>query len=211
MRIEVEVVTGFLGYGKTSFINSLLKESQVKGEKVLIIQMEDGNKKISELNNVNYPLKIYKSNDMEDFKKYCENKFVNFKPNRIIIEFNGTDKIENFIESLGDRELRKIMKLSTVYFVADSTKLSNNIDSLGYYIIPFIKYSDMIIINNTEQIQNDELKKEINTLRKVNPKAFILNVDNKRNLSSRLQQSKVINNGCLKKFKVKLMNLSSGT
>lgn len=210
MRIEVEVVTGFLGYGKTSFINSLLKESQVKGEKVLIIQMEDGNKKIYEINDLNYPLKIYKSNDIGSFKKYCEDEFVSFKPNRIIIEFNGTDKIENFIESLGDREIRKIMKLSTVYFVADSTKLSNNIDTLGYYIIPFIKYSDMIIINNTEQIRNDELKKEINTLRKVNPKAFILNVDNKCNLSSRLQQSNVINNGCLKKFKVKLMNLSNG-
>ena len=38
MKINVEVVTGFLGYGKTSFINSLLKESQVEGEKVLVIQ-----------------------------------------------------------------------------------------------------------------------------------------------------------------------------
>ena len=60
MKIEVEVVTGFLGYGKTYFINSLLKESQVEGEKVLVVQMEDGNKKIYEINDVNYPVKIFK-------------------------------------------------------------------------------------------------------------------------------------------------------
>ena len=54
LKIDVEVVTGFLGYGKTSFINALLKESQVDGERVLIIQMEYGNKKIYEINDINY-------------------------------------------------------------------------------------------------------------------------------------------------------------
>ena len=199
MKIEVEVVTGFLGYGKTSFINSLLKESQVEGEKVLVIQMEDGNKKIYEINDVNYPVKIYKFDDTGDFKKRFGDEIIKFRPNRIIIEFNGTDNIEDLIQKLEDRELKKLMKLSTIYFVADSSKLLNNIDNLGYYIIPFI--------NNTEMIKNAELKKEINILRGVNPKAFILKVDNKFNLCTKLRQSKVINNGCLKKFKVKLMNL----
>lgn len=207
MKIEVEVVTGFLGYGKTYFINSLLKQSQVEGEKVLVVQMEDGNKKIYEINDVNYPVKIYKFDDTGDFKKRFGDEIIKFRPNRIIIEFNGTDKIEDLIQKLEDRELKKLMKLSTIYFVADSSKLLNNIDNLGYYIIPFIKYSDMIIINNTEKMKNAELKKEINILRGVNPKAFILKVDNKFNLCTKLRQSKVINNGCLKKFKVKLMNL----
>lgn len=207
MKAEIEIVTGFLGYGKTSFINSLLKESQVEGEKVLIIQMEDGNKKLQEIKDFNYPVKIYKSYDIGDLQKYFLEKINDFKPHRIIVEFNGTDSIENFIKELQNKQLKKIMKLSTIYFVADSSKLLNNIDSLGYYIIPFIRYSDMIIINNIEKLKNDELKKEINILKGVNPKAFILKVDNKLNLCSKLRQSKVINNGYLKKVKVKLMNL----
>ena len=207
LRINVEVVTGFLGYGKTSFINSLLKESQVEGEKVLIIQMEEGTKKIYELNDINYPVKVIKVKEIMDLKKCFEIQIEQFKPNRIIIEFNGTDNLDNLKKELEEKELKKVMKISTIYFVADGRKLLNNIDNLGYYLVPFIKYTNMIIINNTEEIKIEQLKKEINTLQQLNPKAFILKVDNKFNLCSKLRNANVIDNGFLKKVKVKLMNL----
>lgn len=207
LKIDVEVVTGFLGYGKTSFINSLLKESQVDGEKVLVIQMEDGNKNIYEINDVNYPVTIMKVDEIGDLKNCFKNTIEKFKPNRIIIEFNGTENLEKLKEKLSEKDLKKLMKLSTVYFVADGRKLLNNIDNLGYYIVPFIKNTDMIIINNTEEIKKEVLKKEIEAVRKLNSKAYILKVDNKFNLCSRLRNAKVIDNGFLKKLKVKLMNL----
>jgi G3E family GTPase len=50
MKINIEIVTGFLSSGKTTFINSLLNESQVEGEKVLIFQLEQGKMGISEFN-----------------------------------------------------------------------------------------------------------------------------------------------------------------
>lgn len=207
LKIDIEVVTGFLGYGKTSFINSLLKESQVEGEKVLIIQMEEGNKKIYEINDNNYPLVISKVKDMDDIG-ICLKDYINkFNPNRIIIEFNGTDKLENLKKKFEDKELKKKLKISTIYFVADSRKLVNNIDNLGYYIVPFIKASNMIILNNTEEVEDKQLRQEINTLRGINAKAFILQVDNRFNLSSRLREAKVIDNGCIKKMKIRLMNL----
>ena len=207
MKINVEVVTGFLGYGKTSFINSLLKESQVEGEKVLVIQMEEGNKKIYELNDINYPLKVFKISEINSLKECFQSQIKQFKPNRIIIEFNGTDNLDNLRSKLEEKELKKVMKISTVYFVADGRKLLNNIDNLGYYIVPFIKNTNMIIINNTEEIKTEQLKKEINAVRSVNPKAFILKVDNKFNLCNELRNAKVIDNGFFKKVKVKLMNL----
>ncbi len=207
LKIDVEVVTGFLGYGKTSFINSLLKESQVDGEKVLIIQMEYGNKNIYEINDVHYPVTILKVDEIDDLKKCFKNTMERFKPNRIIIEFNGTENLEKLKENLADKELKKIMKISTIYFVADGRKLLNNIDNLGYYIVPFIKNTDMIVINNTEEIKKEMLKKEIEAVRKINSKAYILKVDNKFNLCSRLRNAKVIDNGFFKKLKIKLMNL----
>lgn len=207
MKIDIEVVTGFLGYGKTSFINSLLKESQVVGEKVLIIQMEEGNRSIFQIKDINYPIKILKIDNLKDLKNCLKGESKKFKPNRIIIEFNGTEDIKSFKDKLEDKEIKKIMRLSTIYFVADGTKLLNNINNLGYYIVPFIRSTDMIIINNTEKIEKENLKKEINALRQINQKAFILKVDNKFNLSSKLKEAKVIDNGFFKKFKVKLMNL----
>lgn len=207
MKIDIEVVTGFLGYGKTSFINSLLKESQVEGEKVLIIQMEEGNKKIYEIKDKNYPVEVRKINNLDDIDILLHRYIKKFNPNRIIIEFNGTDKLESLKRKLELSQLKKKLKLSTVYFVADSRKLINNIDNLGYYIVPFIKDSNMIILNNTGELEKSVLKNEINTLRGINTRAFILNVDNKFNLSSRLRESKVLDNGCIKKIKIKLMNL----
>ncbi|MGN0145214.1 MAG: GTP-binding protein [Clostridium sp.] len=207
MKIDIEVVTGFLGYGKTSFINSLLKESQVEGEKVLIIQMEEGNKKIYEINDKNYPVDIQKLKNVDDIDKCLKKYIETFSPNRIIIEFNGTDKLENLRKKLEERELKKKLRISTIYFVADSRKLINNIDNLGYYIVPFIKDSNMIILNNTEELEKKALKQQINTLRGINTRAFILQVDNKFNLTSRLREAKVIDNGFIKKIKVKLMNL----
>ncbi|WP_294378011.1 GTP-binding protein, partial [uncultured Clostridium sp.] len=186
LKIDIEVVTGFLGYGKTSFINSLLKESQVVGEKVLIIQMEEGNRSIFQIKDINYPIKILKIDNLKDLKNCLKGESKKFKPNRIIIEFNGTEDIKSFKDKLEDKEIKKIMRLSTIYFVADGTKLLNNINNLGYYIVPFIRSTDMIIINNTEKIEKENLKKEINALRQINQKAFILKVDNKFNLSSKL-------------------------
>ena len=206
MKIDVEVVTGFLGYGKTSFINSLLKESQVIGEKVLIIQMEDGNKKIYDINDNNYPLIVHKINDINNINS-CLNEYISkFKPNRIIIEFNGTDNLDDIRRKFEEKELKKKMKISTIYFVADSKKLLNNIENLGYYIVPFIKNSDMIILNDIETIKREESKQQINTLREINPRSFILKVDNKLNLCRDLRESKVIYNGFLKKLKIRLMN-----
>ena len=206
MKIDVEVVTGFLGYGKTSFINSLLKESQVIGEKVLVIQLEEGNKKIYEINDKNYPLIVHKINDINNINS-CLNEYISkFNPNRIIIEFNGTENLDDIKKKFNEKELKKKMKISTIYFVADSKKLLNNIDNLGYYIIPFIKNSDMIILNDIESIKKEELKQQINTLREINSRSFILKVDNKLNLCRNLRESKVIYNGFLKKFKIRLMN-----
>lgn len=207
LKIDVEVVTGFLGYGKTSFINSLLKESQVDGEKVLVIQMEEGNKKIYEINDINYPVKVFKLEEIRDLEQCVKKQIGKFRPNRIIIEFNGTDNLENLRKKLEEKELKKVMSLSTIYFVADGTKLLENIDNLGYYIVPFIKNANMIIINNTEDINEKQLKKEMDAVRGLNPKAFILKVNNKFNLCSRLKKAKVIDNGLFKKLKVKLMNL----
>lgn len=207
MKIDVEVVTGFLGYGKTSFINALLKESQVDGERVLIIQMEYGNKKIYEINDINYPVKIMKADDMKDLRKCFDDEIIKFKPNRIIIEFNGTDNLDNLRKIFLEKNLRKKMKLSTVYFVGDGRTLLKNIDNLGYYIVPFIKNADMMIINNTAEVEKEDMTKEINQLRGFNQKAFILQVDNRFNLCSRLRKSKVLDNGFIKKLKVRFMYL----
>ncbi len=85
MKIQVEIVTGFLGAGKTSFINSLIKESYVKGEKIIVIQLENGEEKISdEISNYGL-VTIYKQSDL---KKLNEDIFSSPFSNCITIIFS---------------------------------------------------------------------------------------------------------------------------
>ena len=90
MKIDVEIVTGFLGAGKTSFINSLLKESQVEGEKIIVFQLESGKIQLCENNDINYPVKCMRLKNIEELKSSIMTQIKSNKPNRIIIEYNGT-------------------------------------------------------------------------------------------------------------------------
>ncbi|NRV17775.1 G3E family GTPase [Clostridium beijerinckii] len=69
MKIHIEIVTGFLGAGKTSFINSLLKESLVDGEKVLVFQLEQGEKNIVHSSNISNFVRIQDALDIKDLKE----------------------------------------------------------------------------------------------------------------------------------------------
>lgn len=90
MKIHIEIVTGFLGAGKTSFINSLLKESLVDGEKVLVFQLEQGEKNIVHSSNISNFVRIQDALDIKDLKEKMIYSIKKYKPNRIIIEYNGT-------------------------------------------------------------------------------------------------------------------------
>ena len=49
MKVGIEVVTGFLGAGKSAFINSLINKTKAVGEKIIVLTCESGNVKIKEL------------------------------------------------------------------------------------------------------------------------------------------------------------------
>ena len=206
MKIHIEIVTGFLGAGKTSFINSLLSETQVEGEKVLIFQLEHGEKKVLQSTNINYFVKVKELNEVKDLKEEMIYSIKKYNPNRIIIEYNGTSNLKELIDILNEKIYREYSKVTTIFFVADGKNLKKYIDNVGSFIIPFIQYSNMIVVNNMDYCNKEVLDEGFKKVRDINPKAYILKVNNKYILKSALRESKVLDNGYFKKLKIKFTN-----
>ena len=206
MKIQIEIVTGFLGAGKTSFINSLLSETQVQGEKILIFQLEHGEKKISQSTDINYFVEIKKLNEVKDLKEEMIYSIKKYSPNRIIIEYNGTSNLKELIDILNEKIYREYSKVTTIFFVADGKNLKKYIDNVGSFIIPFIQYSNMIVVNNMDNCNKEVLDEGVKKVRNINPKAYILKVKNKYTLNYALKEAKVLDNGYLKKLKIKFAN-----
>ena len=206
MKIHIEIVTGFLGVGKTSFINALLAETQVEGEKVLIFQLEQGEKKVLQSTNINYFVHVKELNEVKDLKEELIYSIKEYSPNRIIIEYNGTSNLNELIDILNEKIYREYSKVTTIFFVADGTNLKQHIDNVGSFIIPFIKYSNMIVVNNIDYCNKEVLNEGFKKVRSINPKAYILKVNNKYILNSALRESKVLDNGYFKKLKIKFTN-----
>jgi G3E family GTPase len=207
MKIHIEIVTGFLGAGKTSFINSLLSETQVEGEKVLIFQLERGEKKILQSTNTNYFVKVKELNEVKDLKEEMIYSIKKYNPNRIIIEYNGTSNLKELIDILNEKIYREYSKVTTIFFVADGRNLKKYIDNVGSFIIPFIQYSNMIVVNNMDYCNKEVLDEGFKKVMDINPKAYILKVNNKYILKSALRESKVLDNGYFKKLKIKFTNM----
>lgn len=209
MKINVEIVTGFLGSGKTIFLNSLISETQVEDEKILVFQFEKGRTHINCNNDINYPIKVICIKELKDFKESILYEIDRYKPNRILIEYNGTSDI-NYILRMVDKKLYKqYMKISTIYFIGDSTNLKEYIDNLGNFIVPFIKSANMVVLNNTDKLDKDKIGDCIQKIKSLNSNSYILNVNNKYTMKYNLRQANVLDTGVIKRMKVKLQNYCS--
>lgn len=209
MKIHIEIVTGFLGAGKTTFINSLLSETQVEGEKVLIFQLEHGERKIAQTSKINYFVKTKQINEIKQLKEEMIYSIKECNPNRVIIEYNGTSNLKELIDILNEKVYKECCKITTVFFVADGRNLNEYIDNIGGFIIPFIQYANMVVVNNIEYCNKKVLEEGLKKIRNINQKAYVLKVNNKYILKSSLRESNVLDNGYLKKLKIKFANYKS--
>ncbi|WP_238917502.1 GTP-binding protein [Clostridium sp. YIM B02555] len=205
MKIHIELVTGFLGAGKTSFINSILSESIVEGERILVLQLEHGKKEIKLANNNNSFI-VHKLYDIDELKEKLISLIRQYNPNRIIVEYNGTINFNTILDVLNEKVYKECCKITTVFFVADGITLKQFIDNLGSFIVPFIQNANMIVVNNTDYCRKELLDQNINKIRNINPRAYILKVNNKYSIKSTLKEAKVLDNGYLKKLRIKVVN-----
>lgn len=187
MKAKLEVVSGFLGSGKTSFINAYLNTEVCFEKEILIILLEKGIGSIrSDLKNV----KVIYIEDIEKLKDQLLKEVIEKEYSKVIIEFNGTSSLNLIGKIFKDKLVRKKISFYGNYYIGDSKNLKIYLKNLGEIIIPFIQSSKLIILNNLSLLQMKEQKELIKSIEDINLTAPIILSQSLSTLDTEMKLSK---------------------
>ena len=177
----IDIVSGFLGAGKTTLIKKLLAEA-FPGEKLVLIENEfgeisidggflkDSGVQISEMSSGCICCSL-----VGDFNKALKDVHEQFNPDRILIEPSGVGKLSDVIVAV-ENTVKDIpdMKLNSFVTVADATKVKIYMKNFGEFYNNQIESAGTIILSRTQRLSQEKLEAAVALLREKNPNAAIL-------------------------------------
>ena len=178
---KIDIVSGFLGAGKTTLIKKLLAEA-FQGEKLVLIENEfgeisidggflkDSGVQISEMSSGCICCSL-----VGDFGKALKDVQAQFHPDRILIEPSGVGKLSDVIVAV-QNTVADIpdMKLNSFVTVADATKVKVYMKNFGEFYNNQIESAGAIILSRTQKLTQEKLEAAAAMLREKNPDAAIL-------------------------------------
>ena len=178
---KIDIVSGFLGAGKTTLIKKLLAEAY-QGEKLVLIENEFGEISIDGgfLKDAGIPISEMSSGCIccslvGDFGKALKDVQAQFHPDRILIEPSGVGKLSDVIVAV-QNTVADIpdMKLNSFVTVADATKVKVYMKNFGEFYNNQIESAGAIILSRTQKLSQEKLEAAAAMLREKNPDAAIL-------------------------------------
>ena len=178
---KIDIVSGFLGAGKTTLIKKLLAEA-FQGEKLVLIENEfgeisidggflkDSGVQISEMSSGCICCSL-----VGDFNKALKEVHEQFHPDRILIEPSGVGKLSDVIVAV-ENTVKDVpdMKLNSFVTVADATKVKIYMKNFGEFYNNQIESAGTIILSRTQKLSQEKLEAAVALLREKNPSAAIL-------------------------------------
>ncbi|SHK48831.1 CobW/HypB/UreG, nucleotide-binding domain [Clostridium cavendishii DSM 21758] len=201
-KSDVEIVTGFLGAGKTTFINNFLNITLDNDDEILIVQLECGKENIDDsvIKKRNVTLKTFNANDELIYERFLSLvKF--YSPDRLIIESNGISNIDKLLDLIDKADLKNYLRRGGIVTVLDAITLNMFLKNLGSLILPNIYSADLIVLNNSNKVSKEVLSEQINKLEAVNIHAHIITCYSKEDLRENLNQCDLINKAMYKRIK----------
>ena len=178
---KIDIVSGFLGAGKTTLIKKLLAEAY-PGEKLVLIENEFGEisidggflkesgVQISEMSSGCICCSL-----VGDFNKALKEVTAQFHPDRILIEPSGVGKLSDVIVAVQNTaDETDDMKLNSFVTVADATKVKVYMKNFGEFYNNQIESAGTIILSRTQKLTEEKLEAAVAMLREKNPDAAIL-------------------------------------
>lgn len=192
MKSKVEIVTGFLGSGKTSFIKSYINTFNEE-DKPYIIYLEKGNNNLENYKRASY---VRTLEELEDI--FEKDEVINSK--NILIEHNGTIELKKISDILLKNKIKKRINFYGVYFVGNYKNLNSVIRNIGEIIIPFIQSSKLLILTNYKNVKDEERYKVLDIIKEINLKGQIIEVSSLDNIEEEIKRSKYFKNFAINKF-----------
>ena len=180
MKTKVDIISGFLGSGKTTLIKKLVAE-KLHDEKLVIIENEFGEVGIdgSILKESGIQVKEINSGCIcctlvGDFGISIEEVLHKYNPDRIIIEPSGVGKLSDVLKACYSLRSRDLLTINMVITVVDILKYKMYILNFGEFYENQIKHAKTIILSRSQKADADKLLKFTGDIRKLNPKANII-------------------------------------
>ena len=177
---KIDIVSGFLGAGKTTLIKKLLQEA-LDGSKTVLIENEFGEIGIDGgfLKEAGIEIKEMNSGCIccslvGDFGTSLKEVITTYSPERILIEPSGVGKLSDVLKAVEDVAKELDVQVNSAVAVVDAMKAKMYIKNFGEFFLNQIEHAGTIILSRTGNISQDKLNVCVEMIRKHNSKATII-------------------------------------
>ena len=176
---KIDIFSGFLGAGKTTFIKKLIEEAY-KGERIVLIENEFGTIGIDSGFLQEAGIQINEMNSgciccslVGDFSKALANVIDEYKPDRILIEPSGVGKLSDVIKAAKSAEEHDAT-LNGFTTIVDATKCKMYMKNFGEFFNDQVENAGCLVLSHTDKLSEAKITECVNMLREKNPTAVIV-------------------------------------
>jgi G3E family GTPase len=177
---KIDIISGFLGAGKTTFIKKMIDEV-FKGEKIVLIENEFGEVGIDGGFLKDAGIEITEMNSgciccslVGDFGKNLHEVIDKYHPDRILIEPSGVGKLSDVMKSVIDIEKEEDVKLNGLITVVNALKASKQMKAFGEFFNNQIEYATTVVLSRTQNATPEQLELCVKQIQSLNAKAAII-------------------------------------
>ena len=181
---KIDIISGFLGAGKTTLIKKLIKEA-LSGQKLVLIENEFGEIGIDGGFLKEAGIEITEMNSgcicctlVGDFGTALRDVITKYEPDRIIIEPSGVGKLSDVIKAVADvKKDFDTVELNSFIAVVDAGKTTMYMKNFGEFFNDQIENANTIVLSRTGKTSESKLEKAVAAIKEHNDKAVIITTD----------------------------------
>ena len=177
---KIDIISGFLGAGKTTFIKKMIDEA-FKGEQIVLIENEFGEVGIDGGFLKDAGIEITEMNSgciccslVGDFGKNLREVIEKYHPDRILIEPSGVGKLSDVMKSVMDVEKELDVKMNALVTVVNALKASKQMKAFGEFFNNQIEHATTVILSRSQNATEEQLEFCVKQIQELNPKAAII-------------------------------------
>lgn len=176
----IDIISGFLGAGKTTLIKKLLAES-FSGQKIVLIENEFGEIGIDGGFLKDAGIEVTEMNSgciccslVGDFGQALRQVLEQYHPDRILIEPSGVGKLSDVAKAVGDVAQESEMALGSAVTVVNAKKCKMYMKNFGEFFNDQVAHAGTVILSRTQDMKEEKLQEVIELVRAENPNAVIV-------------------------------------
>ena len=180
---KVDIISGFLGAGKTTFIKELISKVY-SGEKMVLIENEFGEIGVDSRFMQDAGIEVTEMNSgcicctlVGDFARALKQVVDTYHPDRIIIEPSGVGKLSDVAKAVSDMQEEAQIEVDSLITVVDGKKAKMYMKNFGEFFDNQIEYANTIVLSRTQMMDEAKLKECIELLREKNEEAAIVTTE----------------------------------